>query len=413
MRIKEVIARTILDSRNQKTIEVEVITSAGKKSLSSSPSGKSRGKFEAQPFSQKGIDFSVSFLNVLGKKIRELKFETFEDLEQIEELARKFDDTKNLSKIGGNALYALESAILKAISLSNEQELWQFLCSEFKTRPSLPLPLGNCIGGGMHSPQTKKPDFQEFLLLPGTKTFFDAYFINLQAYNIAKQILLKKDNFWQKKLTDENSLASTLDNESVLQILQQTIEKVREKFNVKIDLGIDAAAGTFYDEKSKTYNYRNLSSFPENKSLSRSEQIQYINKISKDYSLSYIEDPLNEEDFEGFSQLNKRCKNICGDDLIATSPERIEEAAKQKAISYVIIKPNQAGSLIKTKQALDAAKKHGIVPIISHRSGETLDNTISHLAVAWNIPIIKTGILGKERFAKLNELLRIERNLKS
>ncbi|MDP3918691.1 MAG: enolase C-terminal domain-like protein, partial [Nanoarchaeota archaeon] len=170
------------------------------------------------------------------------------------------------------------------------------------------------------------------------------------------------------------------------------------------------AASEFYSNGK--YNYKNFSKDQTKKTLTPKEQIALVNSWIKKYKLAYVEDPLHEEDFKGFSQLDKKTL-ICGDDLLTTNLTRLKKALRNKSVNSMIIKPNQIGSLIKTKKVVDFAHSQGIKTIISHRSGETLDNTISHLAVAWNIPYIKTGIYGKEREVKLKELLKIENEISS
>ena len=414
MLINNIKARKELNSRKEETIAVTIETTQGKFEAIA-PSGKSRGKNEAEPFSKKGINFSIDFVNVLGKKIihDKMQLNEFNDLKTLEEEVRKFDKTKNYSVIGANALFALEAALLKAMAAAYAMPLWKFLNENPRI---LPMPLGNCIGGGQHiklhdGHPEKRADFQEFLLLPQTEHFFDAYFINLQAYKDAKIMLSGKDKDWRGDLTDENALAATLDNDSILALLSEVVKKIKADFKIKITIGLDMAASSFW--KSSHYEYKN----PCLKKLNKEEQLKYVTELIEKYSLSYVEDPFHEEDFESFSKLLKILKKknidclITGDDLICTQKERLERAIKEQAINAVIIKPNQNGSLIETKEVVDLAKKNNIIPVISHRSGETSDNTIAHLAVGWQIPIIKTGILGKERFAKLHELLRIERSV--
>jgi enolase len=410
MIIEGVKALKITNSRGEDSIAVIIDTKAGRV-ISTAPSGKSRGKHEAEPFSKKGIDFSISFANAIGKKIiiEKISFSKFEDLEKFESLIKQYDKTSNWSMIGGNTVFAFEASILKAIALSNNMELWQL----FSEKKSLPMPVGNCIGGGQHiigsscsgsEPGSKpKSDFQEFLFIPKTKNFYDSYYLNLQAYKEAKQIIIQKDRLWRGELTDEKAIASSLKTEEILGLMNEISKKISQKFGSELRVGVDCASSTFF--KDGKYHYKNP------KSEKNSEkQIEYILDLIKDYNLFYIEDPLDEDDFEGFAKLTKKAKClIVGDDLTCTQPERLEKAIKHKSINAVIVKPNQNGSLIETKKFVDIAKKNNIIPIISHRSGETMDSTIADLAVGWQIPFIKTGILGKERFAKLHRLLRIER----
>lgn len=414
MIIKRVEARKILNSRREETVEVRVESDSGS-FIASAPSGKSKGKHELNAFSSRGLQFSIDFVNALGRKISGASFSKFSELEDVEALIVKAEASVSKGKaykfslIGANALYALEAALLKAAAGSSGMELWQFLCSSPEI---LPLPLGNIIGGGLHSHEEKKTDFQEFLVLPRTKHFFDAYFINLQAYKIAKQLLLATG--WRERLTDENSLASTLDNISVLKILNEIKTEIEEKFGVKLELGVDVAASSFF---KGYYNYEN---YAVNKKarLNKQEQLDFILDLIKEYKLSYIEDPLHEEDFSGFSFLLKEIKRknlkclLASDDLTCTNLARVEKAVENKCVNAVIVKPNQIGSLLGMKKVIDFCKEQEIVCVISHRSGETSDDTLAHLAVGWQLPIIKTGVLGRERFAKLHKLLSIERQIK-
>ena len=406
MQLKELKARKIANSRGEETIEVIAETKNGKV-FASSPSGRSRGKNEAEPFSFKGIDFSVSFANAIGKKLQFDKtvFNYFQDLEKVEKLIRSYDQSKNWNVVGGNTVFAIESAILKAMALDEKKELWEFLNPKAK---SLPLPVGNCIGGGVHIKKDRKPDIQEFLVIPKTNHFYDSYFVSLQAYKEVKQELSKKDEIWRGELTDENAMAASLKTEEILDLLKEVSFRINEKMDVKLDLGMDVAASTLWNKDH--YNYKN----PKN-SRDKETQVEYILALIKKYNLFYVEDPLHENDFEGFAEINEIAGKNClivGDDLICTQIDRLKEAIDKKSINAVIVKPNQNGSLLQTKELVDLAQKHKIIPIISHRSGETLDSTIADLAVSWKIKFIKTGILGKERFAKLNRLLKIERQIK-
>ena len=407
MLVSDIRAEKILDSRGEPSILVSVETKKGKVQASS-PSGKSRGKYEASPFSSRGVDFSISFINVIGRKIvgEKISLKEFSDLEKIERMIREFDKSENWNVIGGNALFALEAALLKAMAMDSGVELWQFLNPSAK---SIPLPLGNCIGGGAHSKKEGHPDMQEFLIMPKTKTFYDAYFINLQTYRVAKGLVDEKDNTWEGDITDEKALCPNLTTESILDLLKEAGEKINSRYKTIPNVGMDVAASTMWHEGR--YNYKN----PEKKTNS-DQQLKYLKNLIEKYGLFYIEDPFNEDDFGSFaellSQVDRKKVLICGDDLTATQPKRLEIAIRKKAVNAVIVKPNQNGSLIETKKFVDMAKVNGIATIISHRSGETSDSAIADLAVAWGIPMIKTGIIGRERLAKLHRLLRIEREIR-
>jgi enolase len=407
--IRAIIAKPIRTSKGNPTLAVIVKTSKGIVEASA-PQGTSKGKHEVREFSVRGINFSINFINAIGKKLKQMdiNIDTFDDLKKIEKLIKEVDSSSDWHIMGGNALYALEAALLKATAKFHGYELWQFILGNRKK--IIPLMLGNAIGGGLHLEKEKKTDYQEFLIIPKTKHFFDAYFITLQAYKETKKLITKYDKEWQGILTAENAIASTLANSQVLDILDELRKRIREKFDIRLDIGIDMAATSLW--KNNGYIYKN---FPLRNVMRREEQVNYVFNLIKKYKLFYVEDPFYEDDFLSFSKIMAKLKKakikclICGDDLTTTNPSRIKKAIKEKAINAVIIKPNQVGSLITMRDSIELAKANDITPIISHRSGETFDDTIAHLAVGFQIPYIKTGIIGKERAVKLKELARIER----
>jgi len=378
MKIKKIKAKTIFNSRGEKTIEITV----NKKYTASAPSGASIGRHEVRAFPKEGIP--IDFVNKeLNKGLKGFKINSFDDFKILEEILFKYDDTPNLCKIGGNTVIALEFALLKALS---KNKIWKFLNPKAK---KMPMPVGNCVGGGMHFRGTST-DIQEFLLIPNCDRFSDAAFANSLVYNRIGKLLNTKLK------TDEGAWVTSIGDEKVLEIISKVVNNVVKKIGIEINLGIDVAASRLYEDGF--YKYRT-------KRLNRKQQISYINSLIRKYDLMYVEDALEEEDFEGFKEIN--CELNVGDDLICTDLKRL----KKSYVNAVIVKPNQIGSIVKTKELIDYCKENNIVPIMSHRSGETMDTTISHLAVAWECPFIKCGISGRERIVKINELKYIEREL--
>lgn len=373
------IASKIKDSRGDETI---LINFNG--IVASSPSGKSKGKYEAVSY-VKSLENDILTINKLKENIKKIKIERFEDLIEVEKLIR--------GKIGANSLFALESALLKLASKKQGKELYEFL-----GKKKLPHLVGNCIGGGMHSHNKVKPDFQEFLFIPESKIDYSINALDSCYYN-AEKILRNLGKLEGKN--DESAWQTSLNNESVLEVMKDIKENIWDESLTRVHIGIDVAASTFFNKK---YIYKNPK-----KALTTEEQIDYIDSLIHKYNIFYVEDPIQEEDFESFSKLTrKNIAGIVGDDLTVTNLERLKKAIKLGSINSIIIKPNQNGSLIDTKKVFDLARKNDIKTIISHRSGETMDITIADLAVAWGADYIKTGIQGKERRAKLERLREIE-----
>jgi enolase len=384
MKIKEVLAIKIKDSRKKNTIRVIVKTPKGI-FTTSAPSGKSTGVHEVSCYKQ-SLDEDIRIINDFDEKTLEgFNLQKFEDLQKVEDYI--------MDLIGGNSLFALEASLLKAMAKENKKELWQFLGGKKKVI----RPVGNTIGGGLHSKgiKGKTPDFQEFLFIANGKSIKENVEINKMAYKIAQKVLNGKTK------NDEGAWETGLTNEQVLNIMFK-IKQILERQNIKIDIGLDIAANSFY--KNGKYNYKNSS-----KSLNREDQIKHIQKLIEKYNILYVEDPMDEDDFLGFKELNKTNAMIVGDDLTTTNPKRLIKAIKNKAIKAIIVKPNQIGSLLKVKEVIDISKGFGIKTIISHRSGETLDDTIADLGMGFGVDFIKTGTFSKYRTVKLKRLMKIEK----
>ena len=391
MIIKKIGAQKILDSRKKPTICVFIKTNKGD-FKTNAPAGKSTGKYEVKSYN-KNLENDIKFINKLNtEKINNLQIRKFFDLEKIEKITH--------GKIGGNTLFAFEASILKALSKENNYPLWKFLNANPK---KFPRPVGNAIGGGLHSKgiNGKKPDFQEFLFIPDAKNFEACVKLNKIGHKLAKKF------FKSKKTNDEGAWETDKPIEEVLYIMNKIQKVIFQKFHQKIDIGVDIASSSFY--KNKKYHYEN----PE-KHLDKKIQANYIHNLITKYNLFYVEDPFEENDFQSFKSLNEKCRNclIVGDDLTTTNPIRLIKAIKNKSINAIIVKPNQIGSLLKVKEVIDIAKKNNIKTIISHRSGETLDNTIADVAIAWSCDFIKTGIYGEVREVKLKRLIEIGKEIK-
>ena len=391
MIIKSVSAKSILDSRKEKTISITIKTNVGKFS-SSAPNGKSTGKFASKIY-KKSLEQDIETLEKFSEYFANEIIEKFDDLRRIEDILD--------GHVGANTLFALESATLKAMAKEQKKEVWEIINPESKN-PKLPRLVGNCIGGGKHSEtiNNKKPDFQEFLLIPDSHSIIKSLNTNKSAKANTGQILQTVDSKFKKTKNDENAWMTSLDDKSVLDVLKKSIKP-------KTDLGLDVAAAGFY--KRKKYHYKNpkLDRIPE-------EQLGYLSNLIKNFHLFYIEDPFDENDFESFAKLLKKFPDrlIVGDDLIVTNYKRLEQAIKEKSVNAIIVKPNQNGSLMEVKRVCDLAKKHKIKIVFSHRSGETKEDILADLAFGFQADFFKCGITGEEREVKIKRLIEIEKSLK-
>jgi enolase len=408
MIVKSLVARKIFDSRGNPTIEAEIVVGDGGKvcaGRAAAPSGASKGKHEVVAFPEGGVDASIKVIEkILAPK---LVGTSANEQKKIDSLLHDLDGTPNFSKIGGNVAVAISMAVAKAVAAVEGMPLYKHLGGERAIH--LPYPLGNVIGGGAHAGK-QAPDIQEFQAIPvGAGSFVDAAFANSQVHKKARALIEAKDGTFAGGKGDEGAWAPNLDSLQALDILAEACQRVADELGFEVRPSLDVAASSLYDERKKEYTYKR-----EGKSRDGGEQIDFISGLIENYKLFYVEDPLHEEDFDGFSELTRRVGKkclICGDDIFVTNVERIQKGIKVGAANAVLIKPNQIGTLSDTLEAVELAKRHRYVPVISHRSGETPDKTIAHLAVGWGCPIIKTGVVGGERIAKLNELIRIEEEL--
>jgi len=377
MIIKEVKAEKIPDSRGQPTIKVTIDGVAA-----SAPSGKSTGKYENKPYNT-SLDFSIDEINHLNF---DFEIKTFDDLKKVENSICKKYHFRNARQFGANALFALESAILKALAKSKNKQLWQIINPKAS---SFPVPVGNTIGGGLHSTKFKvHPIFQEFLIIPNESSFSKNVKIMKEVYEGIGTILKATEK------NDEGAWQAPINNKEALEVLS--------KFKNRIRIGIDAATSSFF--RSDKYCY-------ESKLLDTESQIIYINNLIDKYDIFYLEDPLHEEDFMGFSRINKK-HLVIGDDLTATQIPRLKEAIKHNSINAMIIKPNQNGSLLEVKKVFDLCKANNIKTILSHRSGETMDASLADYAFAFEADFIKTGISTAFREAKLRRMIEIENSIR-
>jgi enolase len=399
--IEDLIARKIFNNRGEETIEVDVITTAGF-GRSGAPAGKSRGKAEVVYYPQGGVDAAIKKIDDLIAP--ELAGLNADFQEEIDSTLHEIDGTANFKNIGGNTAFAISLANAEAAANSHGLLLFQFLGGNAAN--TLPFPLGNCISGGAHARGGKTPSIQEYLALPhGAESFLEAQTANTQIHKRIESALKKKSTTFTGGKSDEGAWIANIDTDDAFDVIAKACEEVGNQMDFECGFGIDVAASSFWKPKEEKYVYE-----MEGKKRDTAEQLEYMLELIEKYHLAYVEDPFAEDDFESFAELTKKAKNcmICGDDLFTTNTERLNNGLKINAGNAIIIKVNQIGTLTDAVETIELAQRHGYDAVVSHRSGDTCDWHIAHLAVAYKCPVIKTGVVEGARIAKLNELIRIE-----
>jgi enolase len=399
--IEDLIARKIFNNRGEETIEIDVVTTAGF-GRAAAPAGKSRGKAEVIYYPTGGVDAAIKKADELIAP--ELAGLNADYQEEIDNTLHEIDGTTNFKVIGGNTAFAVSLANAEAAANSHSLLLFQFLGGS--TATTLPYPLGNCISGGQHAVRGKSPDIQEFLALPyGAETFLEAATANAQIHKKIGEALRKKDKAFTGGKSDEGAWIASIDSTEAFEIMAKTCEEVGNELDFECGFGLDMASSSLWKEKEQVYDYTN-----EGVTRDSGEELDYVREIIEKYHLAYVEDPFHEEDFKSFAELTKKTRNclICGDDLFTTNNDRLSQGVKVGAGNAIIIKVNQIGTLTDALETILTAKRNGYSCVMSHRSGDTTDWHIAHLAVAFGCPVIKTGVVEGARIAKINELLRIE-----
>lgn len=419
--IKNIIGREILDSRGNPTVEVDIILRDGSFGRASVPSGASTGSYEAvelrdgdkKRYDGKGVLKAVTNVNVaLQKALRGKSF----NQKTLDDAMIKLDGTPNKSKLGANAILGISLAFSHAAAKAEKKPLYKYFKDIAKTgKPmSLPLPMMNILNGGKHAENST--DLQEFMVMPvGAKSWSQALQMGAEVFHALKKIL------HSRKLStttgDEGGYAPSLpSNEAAIEVILEAITKAGYKPGKEIAIAIDGAATELYTRSTGSGQddaYYNLER--EGKKFSTAEMVDFYTKWVAKYPIVSIEDGFSEDDWEGYELMTKKNGKkvqIVGDDLFVTNIERLAEGIKRKAGNSILVKLNQIGTVSETIDAVKMAHKAGMTAVISHRSGETEDTTISHFVVGTGCGQIKTGSLCRtDRVAKYNELLRIEESL--
>ncbi|KAB1657943.1 phosphopyruvate hydratase [Pseudoclavibacter chungangensis] len=406
--IDAVHAREILDSRGNPTVEVEVLLDDGVVSRAAVPSGASTGAFEAyelrdgdpERYGGKGVQKAVD--SVVDEIEPAIEFLDATDQRVIDQEMIQLDGTENKSRLGANAILGVSLAVAKAAAESSDLPLYRYVGGP--NAHVLPVPMMNIINGGAHA--DTGVDVQEFMVLPiGAETFSEALRWGAEVYHALKSTIKSKG--LSTGLGDEGGFAPDAANtRAALDLIVEAIGTTPYVLGRDIALGLDVASSEFYADG--VYSF-------EGAKHSAEDMVAFYEQLIVDYPIVSIEDPLDEEDWEGYTKLTAAIGDrvqIVGDDLFVTNPERLQRGIDAKAANSILVKVNQIGTLTETLDAVSLAQRHGYTAVLSHRSGETEDTTIAHLAVATNCGQIKTGAPARsDRVAKYNELLRIEEEL--
>lgn len=408
MKIKDIKAREILDSRGNPTVEVDVILENGIMGRASVASGASTGSNEAlelrdndNRYNKKGV---LKAVNNVNKIIREkLIGMDASKQKEIDELMIKLDGTDNKSNLGANAILGVSLACLKASALADNKELFEYVGTKY----SMPYPMMNILNGGMHA--DNRLDFQEFMIMPRQSTFSERLRCGAEVFHTLKKVL--KTEGYSTNVGDEGGFAPNLEsNKEALDYIMKAIEEAGYIPGNDVCIALDVAASSFYDEERKSY-------LCDGKNMSSEEMLNMYVELVEKYPIISIEDPFEENDFESFALLTEKIGDkvqIVGDDLFTTNVKLLQKGIDMKACNAILLKANQIGSVTEFFDTINLAKANGYRTIISHRSGETEETFIADLAVGLDLGQIKTGSLSRtDRNCKYNQLLRIEEKLNS
>ena len=398
-KISSIEGRILYNSRGSKTIEIDVESEGKFLGRVCAPSGASVGKYEAVSFPNGKPEESLRILQENSQKFIGLESS---DLKGIHDTLKSLDNSKNYSGIGGALAFAVTIASMESASKASGQPLFKILSPESSFK--FPFPLGNILGGGAHAgPGT--PDIQEILICAtGSKTIEDAVETNLAVHKELRRVLENEDSNFTNGRGDEGGWAPKLENQKALEVSAKACENLGFTLGKEVSLGVDFASSTQWNEEKQKYVY-DRAGF-EN---STGEQIDFAANIIEKYKLIYAEDAVHEEAFEDMAELTAKFPNILitGDDLTVTSKDILTKAISLKSCNAAILKVNQAGSLYDALEFASVANQNNIRLITSHRSGESTDSQISHIGIATKSKMLKVGVVGGERVAKLNELLRL------
>lgn len=414
MKIVNVVGREVLDSRGNPTVEVDVFLEDGSMGRAIVPSGASTGEREALEMRDGGNRYNgkgvLNAVNNVNGPLRELVIGM--DASNQKEIDYKMieaDGTKTKCKYGANAILGISMAILKASANSEGMALYKYVNDKFGNESmSLPYPMMNIINGGAHA--DNKVDFQEFMIIPQRDTIRERLRVGAEVFHSLKKVLNEKG--YSTGVGDEGGFAPDLQsNEEGFELITEAVKRAGYEPGKDVCYAIDVAASEFYDKNLKKYKFH----WSTGEELTTDELIDFYEKLISNYPIISIEDPVDENDWEGFSKVTERIGNkiqLVGDDLFVTNKECLQKGIDMEAGNAILLKVNQIGTITETLEAIELARSNGYKTVISHRSGETEDTTIADLSVGLDLGQIKTGSMSRsDRICKYNQLIRIEEDI--
>ncbi len=390
--------RKILDSRGNPTVECDVWTPNGF-GTAAAPSGASTGENEVTAFPNGSVDEGIR--QARSRLLPALEGADVRDQEGIDARLEEADGTASFDQVGGNVSVATSLACAKAAASEQGRELFRYLGGALADQ--LPVPFGNVIGGGAHA--IGGTDIQEFMVVPQDRRPSRTVFAQARAHREVSRVLSDRLPGQSIGKGDEGAWVAPVSNEDALEITQEACQLVGRDEGIDLSIALDVAASEMWDGKAYNYAERNRTT---------EEQLDFLTQLVERFPITSVEDPFHEEDYDAFAAFTDRVGDdalVVGDDLFTTDEDRLRRGIEQGAANAILIKPNQIGTLTRTVRTVRLAQRHGLATVMSHRSGETPDATIAHLAVALGCHAIKTGAVGGERIAKLNELIRIEERI--
>ena len=409
MKIAHVFARQILDSRGNPTIETEITLDNGLIGRSAIPSGASAGKHEAlelrdggKQWLGKGVTQAINHVNI---NINQTLIDQDLDQASLDQLLIELDGTENKNKLGANAILSVSLAFAWAMSSAHNLALYQYIGQLFDNNQFImPRPMFNILNGGKHGDWAT--DIQEYMIIPAANlNWSERLRLGSEVFHYLAAVLKEKN--YSVNVGNEGGFAPAVaSNQEALDLIEQAVNRAGYQFGNQVTIGFDAAASEFYNSETKQYQLKR-----DGQTLTSEEMIAWIEKLTQQYPVESLEDMLAEDDWIGWQTLTTKLASQCqivGDDLLVTNTKRIQQAIEQQACNSLLVKLNQIGTLTETLQAMKLARSAGWSNVVSHRSGETEDVTIAHLAVGTGCGWIKTGSVSRgERTAKYNELTRI------